>query len=41
VPAALIPGGGTRTTLGVWDLCDLMNQLDAIYPPDGGTERGS
>jgi hypothetical protein len=32
VPAGLIPGDGTRTTLGAWDLGDLMNQLDAIYP---------
>jgi hypothetical protein len=33
VPPGLIPDGdGTRTTLGAWDLCDLMNQLDAIYP---------
>ena len=35
VPAGLIPGDGTRTTLGAWDLGDLMNQLDAIYTPDG------
>lgn len=35
VPAGLIPGDGTRTTLGAWDLCDLMNQLDAIYTPGG------
>ncbi len=33
--AGLIPGDGTRTTLGAWDLGDLMDQLDAIYP-DGG-----
>jgi hypothetical protein len=32
VPAGLIPGDGTRTTLGAWDLADLMDQLDAIYP---------
>ncbi len=32
VPAGLIPGDGTRTTLGAWDLCDLMDQLAAIYP---------
>jgi len=31
VPPGLIPGDGTRTTLGAWDLGDLMNQLDAIY----------
>ena len=31
VPAGLIPGDGTRTTLGAWDLGGLMNQLDAIY----------
>ncbi len=35
IPVGLIPGDGTRTTLGAWDLCDLMNQLDAIYTPDG------
>ena len=35
VPAGLIPGDGTRTTLGSWDLAGLMDQLDAIYPPDG------
>jgi len=37
VPAGLIPGDGTATTLGAWDLCDLMNQLDEIYsdgPPN-------
>ncbi len=33
VPADLIPGDGTRTTLGAWDLGDLMDQLDQIYPP--------
>ena len=32
IPAGLIPGDGTRTTLGAWDLADLMDQLDAIYP---------
>jgi hypothetical protein len=31
IPAGLIPGDGTRTTLGAWDLTDLMDQLDAIY----------
>ena len=36
VPAGLIPGDGTRTTLGAWDLGGLMDQLDAIYRPDGG-----
>ena len=39
VPAGLIPGDGTRTTLGAWDLCDLMNQLDALYP--GGDEEAA
>lgn len=34
LPAGLIPGDGTRTTLGAWDLCDLLNQLDAICPVD-------
>ena len=32
IPAGLIPGDDTRTTLGAWDLPDLMDQLDAIYP---------
>ena len=32
IPAGLIPGDCTRTTLGAWDLTDLMDQLDAIYP---------
>ena len=31
IPAGLISGDGTRTTLGAWDLTDLMDQLDAIY----------
>ena len=35
VPPGLIPGDGTRTTLGAWDLRDLMDQLEEIYPPDG------
>jgi hypothetical protein len=35
VPPGLIPGDGTKTTLGAWDLGGLMDQLDAIYPPDG------
>ena len=41
VPAGLIPGDGTRTTLGAWDLGGLMDQLDAIYPPNGGQPGGS
>jgi hypothetical protein len=32
LPAGLIRGDGTRTTLGSWDLAGLMDQLDAIYP---------
>ena len=35
VPPGLIPGDGTRTTLGAWDLGGLMDQLEEIYPPDG------
>jgi hypothetical protein len=31
LPAGLIPGDGTRTTLGAWDLADLMDQLDALH----------
>lgn len=37
VPPGLIPGDGTRITLGAWDLESLMNQLDEIYPD--GSER--
>ena len=40
VPPGLIPGDGTRTTLGSWDLEGLMNQLDEIYPTDGGEPAG-
>lgn len=36
VPVGLIPGDVTATTLGSWDLESLMNQLDEIYPADGG-----
>ena len=37
VPPGVIPwDDDTRTTLGSWDLEGLMNQLDEIYPPDGG-----
>jgi hypothetical protein len=35
VPPGLIPGDGTQTTLGAWELADLMDQLDAIYPGSG------
>ncbi len=38
VPADLVPGDGTRTMLGAWDLAGLMDQLDAIYQ-DGGEVR--
>ena len=38
VPPGLIPGDGTRTTLGAWDLGELMDQLDALYPPDRGAD---
>jgi hypothetical protein len=31
VPPGLLPGDGTRTTLGAYDLGSLMDQLDAIY----------
>ena len=30
VPPGLIPGDGTLTMLGAWDLAGLMNQLEAI-----------
>ena len=35
VPPGLIPDDGSRTTLGAWNLGDLMDQLDAIYPDSG------
>ena len=35
VPPGLIPGDGTKTTLGAWDLDGLMDQLDALYLPGG------
>ena len=37
LPAGVIPGDGTATTVGSWDLCALMDQLEEIWPPDGGT----
>jgi hypothetical protein len=36
VPPGLIPGDGTRTTLGSWDLDGLMDQLDEIYAQEPG-----
>ncbi len=36
VPPGLLPGDGTRTTVGAWDLCDLMNQLEDLYPGEAG-----
>ena len=27
-------------TLGAWDLCDLLNQLDQLYPADGEEVSG-
>jgi len=33
LPAGVIPGDGTATTLGSWDLCGLMDQLEEIWPP--------
>jgi len=35
LPAGVIPGDGTATTLGSWDLCGLMDQLEEIWPPGG------
>jgi hypothetical protein len=40
VPPGLIPGDGTRTTLGAWNLGDLMDQLDAIYTDSGRDTTG-
>jgi hypothetical protein len=34
-PGHRMNGDGTRTTLGSWDLADLMDQLDEIYPDCG------
>ncbi len=36
VPPGLLPGDGTRTTLGAWDLGDLMDQLDEAYRAEPG-----
>ena len=41
IPAGLIPGDGTSTTLGAWDLDGPMDQLDAIYPANGGEPGGN
>jgi hypothetical protein len=40
-PAGLIPGDGTRTTLGSSDLEGLIDQLDEIYPPDDAEPSGN
>jgi hypothetical protein len=40
VPPGLIPGDGTRTTLGACDLGDLMDQLDAIHLDSGKNTTG-
>ena len=40
IPAGLIPGDDTRTTIGAWDLGDLMDQLDAIYPDSSQDTAG-
>ena len=40
VPPGLIPGDGTATTLGAWDLGGLMDQLDAIYTDSGRDTTG-
>jgi len=34
LPPGLIPGDGTRTMIGSWDLSGLMDQLDQIYRSD-------
>jgi hypothetical protein len=31
----MIPGDRTRTTLGAWNLEELMDQLEEIWPPGG------
>jgi hypothetical protein len=38
IPPGLLPGDGTRTMLGAYDLGTLMDQLDAIYDiqPEAG-----
>ncbi len=40
LPPGLIPADGTRTTLGAWDLGDLMDQLDALYADQGTDTAG-
>ena len=35
VPPGLLPGDGTRTTLGAWDLESLMAQLEEAYSQEG------
>ena len=35
VPPGMIPGDRTRTTLGAWNLEELMDQLEEIWPPGG------
>jgi len=40
LPAGLIPGDGTKTTLGARDLGDLMDQLDEILSPSGEAQPG-
>jgi len=37
LPPGLIPGDGTRTTLGSWDLTGLMDQLDGVYRSNDDT----
>jgi hypothetical protein len=38
LPPGRLPGDGTSTTIGAWSLCDLMDQLEDIYPLGRQTE---
>ena len=35
VPMGCVPGDPERTMLSAWQLADLMDRLDQIWPPDG------
>jgi hypothetical protein len=36
VPAGRVAGTAISATVIAWSLCDLMDKLDGIYPPEGG-----
>lgn len=35
VPAGSVPGDAERTKVSAWQLADLMDQLERIWPEDG------